>query len=113
MSRAKKPAVGANVAKFCRESEAAAHNEAMAKKTVAIRAEAIWHERQGQLLISGRMAKDRQMDEMKEELACQRQELQIVRSQRLKELYAREAEQYELELNAIGLASASKLEDQF
>eukprot|EP00961_Rhodomonas_salina_P124936 1683879-Rhodomonas_salina.1 len=58
MSRVKKPAVGANVLKYCRENERMASMENSQRQYVMVKAEAKWHEKQGQLLISGRMAKD-------------------------------------------------------
>ena len=68
----------------------------------AIRRNAEWHETTEKYSVAKRnAANDRNMDA---ELAEANQELKILRNQRLKELYTREWQQWEAELNAQGLA---------
>ena len=64
----------------------------------AIRRNAEWHETNEKLAVAKRnLANERNIDA---ELAQANEELKILRNQRLRELYTREWQQYEDELNA-------------
>ena len=68
----------------------------------AIRRNAEWHEA-NEKAGAGKKAKVTEKN-MEAELTEANAELKILRNHRLKELYSREWEQYEAELNALGLA---------
>ena len=78
------------------------HYQAYTRELGAIRRNAEWHETNDKFAVGKR----NQMNEknMDAELEEANQELKILRNQRLKELYMREWETYENELNAMGLA---------
>lgn len=61
-----------------------------------------WHETQQKYEVS--KANKRTQQSIKEELVEANREMKILRTHRLKELYEREMEEYEAELNAMGLA---------
>ena len=76
--------------------------ELYANKMFGIAANTLWHERQSKFE-SGQLNKHKERDEdrMVDEANA---ELKIRRNARLKQLYVQEAEQYEAELAARGLA---------
>ena len=78
------------------------HYQGYTRELDAIRRNAEWHETNEKNAVAKRNGfNEKNMDA---ELEQANEELKILRNQRLKELYTREWEQYEQELNAQGLA---------
>ena len=74
------------------------HYQNYTRELDAIRRNAEWHETNEKFAVSKRnLANERNIDA---ELAQANEELKILRNQRLRELYTREWQQYEEELNA-------------
>ena len=79
-----------------------AHYQGYTRELDAIRRNAEWHETNDKFAVGNRNKINEK--NMEAELEEANQELKILRNQRLKELYTREWESYEQELNSMGLA---------
>ena len=79
-----------------------AHFQGYARELHAIRRNAEWHETYEKLAVAKQnIANEKKIDQ---ELEQANEELKILRNKRLSELYSREWQQWEAELNAQGLA---------
>merc|ERR1711966_374649 len=96
-------AVGANVAQYCRDQARIAELLKNTRITDEARATAGWHEKQCQAALSGKLNRQRQAEEIKEELEMAKRAHLLRRQASMRVLYESERQSYEEELNRLGL----------
>ncbi|EKX31769.1 hypothetical protein GUITHDRAFT_122034 [Guillardia theta CCMP2712] len=80
--------------------------ETAKKETLNLRATAKWHEGQAVSSMSGGLIRKQRESDIRDEIRLQSEELKVRRKQQMLELYNRESEAFERELNELGLARA-------
>lgn len=98
--------VGANVAKFCRDTARLAVLDNDKKQTSILRSVAGWHEKQGENFLSGTQQREQRQESIKQELKAQGIEVLRRRQERMRELLQEERRNFEGELRSLGLSIA-------